>query len=192
MVAPAKTDRTGSTDNRAAVDKAICLLMSFETRTWCGRSRSLRTRAPRRSELKSTATRVLAMLERNGVVERVGKTTRLGLRLHELGRSVYAPTRTGCTGTLIPYLSDLYEATHETIHLASLHGTDVVYLAKLYGHRRSALPPGSVAGARVRDRRRQDAARPRPRESRADHRLRSGRLHRVHRAHSRRPPTPAR
>lgn len=145
MVATPETDRNASSDNRAAVDKAICLLMSFGQHGAAGLGVS---ELARRADLsKSTAFRVLAMLERNGVVERVGKNYRLGMRLHELGRSVYAPDQDRVRDTLIPYLSDLYEATHETIHLASLHGTDVVYLAKLYGHRQVRSP--SRIGGRV-------------------------------------------
>ncbi|MBV6760416.1 IclR family transcriptional regulator [Rhodococcus opacus] len=95
----------------------------------------------RRADLsKSTTHRVLAMLERNGVVERTGTNYRLGARLHDLGSSVYAPGEERIRDQLIPFLTDLYGATQETVHLACLHGSDVVYLAKLYGHRQMASP----------------------------------------------------
>jgi DNA-binding IclR family transcriptional regulator len=42
---------------------------------------------------------------------------------------------------------DLYESTRETVHLAALHGTDVIYLSKLYVHRQVRSP--SRIGARV-------------------------------------------
>lgn len=132
-------------DDRAAVDKAISLLVSFgpEAATGVGVSELAR----RASLSKSTAFRVLAMLERNGVVERVGREYRLGARLHELGRAVYSPDHDRIRDQLIPFLTDLYEASHETVHLAALHGTDVVYLAKLYGHRHVKAP--SRIGGRV-------------------------------------------
>ncbi|MEX0427610.1 IclR family transcriptional regulator [Nocardioides sp. DS6] len=132
-------------DDRAAVDKAISLLVSFGADAASGVGVS---ELARRAHLsKSTAFRVLGMLERNGVVERIGRDYRLGARLHELGRSVYSSGLEPLRDRLMPYLCDLYEATHETVHLAGLHGTDVVYLAKLYGHRHVKSP--SRIGGRV-------------------------------------------
>ncbi|WP_216896740.1 IclR family transcriptional regulator [Nocardia alni] len=125
-------------DGRAAVDKAVSLLASFgrDSATGVGVSE-----LARRAELsKSTAHRVLAMLERNGVVERTGTDYRLGSRLHDLGGSGYAPGQERLRDHLIPFVAELYGATRETVHLAALHGTDVVYLAKLYGHRQMPSP----------------------------------------------------
>lgn len=130
-------------DDRAAVDKAISLLVALGDKASTGLGVS---ELARRAELsKSTAYRVLGMLERNGVVEREGTGYRLGERLHHLGRAVYAPGAEGVRDILQPYLIDLYEMTHQTVHLAMLHGTDVVYLAKLYGHR-SAPVPSRIGG----------------------------------------------
>ncbi|MCK8616284.1 IclR family transcriptional regulator [Gordonia sp. C13] len=96
---------------------------------------------------KSTAFRVLAMLERNGFVERAGTDYRLGTRLHDLGRSMQAPGQDRLRDLLIPFVTDLFTATGETVHLAVLQGTDVVYLAKLYGHRH--FPSPSRIGGRM-------------------------------------------
>jgi IclR family transcriptional regulator, KDG regulon repressor len=132
-------------DDRAAIDKAFCLLSSLGEHGSWGLGVS---ELARRAELsKSTAFRVLGMLERNAMVERVGTKYRLGARLHELGESVYAPGQDRIRDLLLPFLADLYEITRHTVHLASLHGTDVVYLAKLYGHRSAAAP--SRIGARL-------------------------------------------
>lgn len=132
-------------DDRAAVDKAMSLLTSFGGQAATGIGVS---ELARRANLsKSTAHRVLGMLERNGVIERVGRDYRLGARLHELGRSVYSPGHDRLRDQLIPFLTDLYVTSHETVHLAALHGTDVVYLAKLYGHRHVRCP--SRIGGRV-------------------------------------------
>jgi IclR family transcriptional regulator, KDG regulon repressor len=125
-------------DDRAAIDKAFSLLVAFgeEASTGLGVSE-----LARRTQLsKSTAFRVLRLLERNAMVERVGTNYRLGARLHELGRAVYAPGHDRVRDVLLPYLTELFELTRHTVHLASLHGTDVVYLAKLYGHRTVAAP----------------------------------------------------
>ncbi|MFE0679143.1 IclR family transcriptional regulator [Streptomyces sp. NPDC058867] len=133
------TPTTGlARDDRAAVDKAISLLVAFGDKAGTGVGVSELARRARLS--KSTAYRVLGMLERNGVVEREGTDYRLGERLHHLGRAVYAPGAETVRDFLQPYLSDLYEMTRQTVHLAVLHGTDVVYLAKLYGHRAAPVP----------------------------------------------------
>ena len=132
-------------DDRAAIDKAISLLVAFGHHASTGLGVS---ELARRAQLsKSTAFRALGMLERNGVVERVGTNYRLGARLHELGRAVYAPGHERIRDLLIPFLTDLYELTRETVHLATLHGTEVVYLAKLYGHR--PVPSPSRIGGRL-------------------------------------------
>lgn len=129
---------TAVRDDRAAIDKAISLLNAFGAQASTGLGVSELAR--RTSLNKSTAHRVLAMLERNGVVERIGTEYRLGAFLHELGRAVYPPGHERIRDVLLPFLTDLYELTRQTVHLAALHGTDVVYLAKLYGHRPVATP----------------------------------------------------
>ena len=132
-------------DDRAAVDKAIVLLLSFGEQAGSGVGVS---ELARRADMsKSTAFRLLGMLERNGVVERAGRNYRLGGRLHELGSSVYAPGHDRIRDLLIPYLADLYALTQETVHLAVLHGSEVVYLAKLFGHR--SVPAPSRIGGRM-------------------------------------------
>ena len=132
-------------DDRAAVDKAMSLLVSFGADGASGVGVS---ELARRAGLpKSTTHRVLGMLERNGVIEKTGQRYRLGARLAELGRSVYAPGHDRIRDLMIPYLADLWEATHETVHLAALHGTDVVYLSKVYGHRQHKMP--SRTGSRL-------------------------------------------
>lgn len=130
-------------DDRAAVDKAFSLLVAFgaEASTGVGVSELAR----RASLSKSTAHRVLGILERNAMVERIGTSYRLGSRLHELGLAVYPPGHERVRDQLMPFLTELFEATHQTVHLAMLHGTDVVYLAKLYGHR-NAVTPSRIGG----------------------------------------------
>jgi IclR family transcriptional regulator, KDG regulon repressor len=125
-------------DDRAAVDKAISLLLAFGAQASTGLGVSELARRAQMS--KSTAFRLLGALERTGVVERIGAGYRLGARLHTLGNSVYAPGHDRARDLLLPYVAELYELTRETVHLAVLHGTDVVYLAKLYGHRAPASP----------------------------------------------------
>jgi DNA-binding IclR family transcriptional regulator len=102
----------------------------------------------RRADMsKSTAFRLLGMLQRNGAVERTGNAYRLGARLHELGQQVYTPEHDRIRELATPFLIELYELTHQTAHLAVLHGADVLYLNKLYGPH--TTPPPSRVGSRA-------------------------------------------
>lgn len=56
----------------------------------------------------------------------------LGMRLWELG--VQAPSARNLRTVALPYLEDLYESTHEHVHLAILDGRDALYIEKLSGH----------------------------------------------------------
>lgn len=56
----------------------------------------------------------------------------LGLRLWEVG--VQTPTARNLRTIALPYLEDLYESTHEHVHLAILDGHDALYVEKLSGH----------------------------------------------------------
>jgi DNA-binding IclR family transcriptional regulator len=47
----------------------------------------------------------------------------------------------------IPFLQDLYERTHETVHLGVREGAEVVYVAKVGGHRQ--VPSPSRVGGRM-------------------------------------------
>ncbi|CAN5250265.1 IclR family transcriptional regulator [soil metagenome] len=69
----------------------------------------------------------------------------LGLRLWELG--VQTPPARNLRSVALPYLEDLFEATHEHVHLAILDGRDALYLEKLTGH--GAVPIISRVGARL-------------------------------------------
>jgi len=121
---------------RAVVDKAFTLLEAWRQRgEILGVSElSRRTRLP-----KSTSHRLLGILEAAGVVERVAGGHRLGERLHGFSALLSGDSPPELRETCLPYLQDLYELTHETIHLAILDGVDVYCVEKLYGHRRSPL-----------------------------------------------------
>jgi IclR family transcriptional regulator, acetate operon repressor len=80
---------------------------------------------------KPTAHRLLAELATWNVVERTPGGHRLGMRLFELGQ--LAPRQRGLREAAAPFLADLFEATHETVHLAVPDGVDVVYVQKLPG-----------------------------------------------------------
>lgn len=126
------TSSTTSRDSRTAVDKAMALLNSFgeEALTGVGVSELAR----RANMSKSTAFRVLSMLQDNGAVERAGDAYRLGKMIQDLGARQESEWNGRMRDVLTPFLADLYELTKQTVHLAVLEGADVVYLNKLYGH----------------------------------------------------------
>lgn len=46
----------------------------------------------------------------------------------------------------MPFLQDLYERTHETVHLGVREGHEVVYVAKIGGHRQAKAPSHRTGG----------------------------------------------
>lgn len=95
---------------------------------------------------KSTVHRVASTLTTYGFLSRRGNEYSLGLRLFELGALV--PRSISLRAAAIPFMQDLFMATQETVNLAVLDQTDVVYVEKLHGHRRSTA--ASRVGGRVR------------------------------------------
>ncbi len=57
---------------------------------------------------------------------------RVGLRLWELGS--LAPRGVGLRESAMPFLEDLYEATHQNVQLGVLDGHEVVYIERISGH----------------------------------------------------------
>lgn len=123
-------------DDRAAVEKALSILGALGE----GESVGVSTVARRTGLSKSTAFRHLATLERNHAVVRVKTEYRIGPLIHRLAVPTGVLAQDVLRDTLTPFLVDLYEQTHEMVHLAMLRGTDVMYLNKLHGHRRIDAP----------------------------------------------------
>jgi DNA-binding IclR family transcriptional regulator len=131
-------------EQRTAVDKALVLLRSLAEHD---RDVGVSELARRARLTKSTTFRLLGILQRNELVERVGSNYRLGTQLFDIGNRVYGPTPQMLQERLLPHLADLYELTHETVHLAVLHRTEIVYVNKIHGHRAARSP--SRIGARL-------------------------------------------
>ncbi|MPY97988.1 MAG: helix-turn-helix domain-containing protein [Actinophytocola sp.] len=87
---------------------------------------------------KTSAHRLSRHLVDHGLLERDGTALRLGLKLFEIGQ--LAIRQRGLVDTARPLLADLREATHNTVHLAMLEGTEVVYLDVLRGPDAPRLP----------------------------------------------------
>ncbi|MFD0686244.1 IclR family transcriptional regulator [Actinomadura fibrosa] len=98
----------------------------------------------RRSGLpKSTAHRIALDLVDAGLLERRGARVRLGLKLFEIGQRV--PRQRVLRDAAVPYMSDLREATRQTVHLAVLEGTEVVYV-EILGSSGGPPLPSQVGG----------------------------------------------
>ncbi|WP_174552991.1 IclR family transcriptional regulator [Nocardia amamiensis] len=92
-----------------------------------------RTRLP-----KATLHRVLGDLESTRLLDRVDGAYHLGGHLFELG--MRASVERGLIEVATPFLEDLYERTHELVHLGLLESHEVVYVAKIGGHRQVRSP----------------------------------------------------
>lgn len=87
---------------------------------------------------KSSVSRLSGHLVDQGLLERDGNALRLGLKLFEIGQ--LAIRGRGLVEAARPYLADLREATRNTVHLAILQGSEVVYLDLLRGPDAPRLP----------------------------------------------------
>ncbi|WP_132122613.1 IclR family transcriptional regulator [Actinocrispum wychmicini] len=108
-------------------------------------SLSLTELAERTGLPKATAFRLVAELVAWGGLERDEGRYRLSMKLFELGQRV--PRRRDLRQAALPYLEDLYEATHENIHLAVQDGMHTMFLEKVSGHR--SMPIGSEVGGKL-------------------------------------------
>jgi DNA-binding IclR family transcriptional regulator len=98
-----------------------------------GESRLTLTEISRRARLPLPTThRLVGELVRFGGLEREdGRTYRIGVRLWELGS--LSPFRGGLRELAMPYMEDLYEATHENIQLAVLADLEAMVIEKISG-----------------------------------------------------------
>ncbi|MFC4003475.1 IclR family transcriptional regulator [Prauserella oleivorans] len=88
---------------------------------------------------KSSVHRLAGHLVAHGLLERDDRgAVRLALKLFEVGQ--LAVQQRGLVDAARPHLADLREATRNTVHLAVLEGTEVVYLDILRGPDAPALP----------------------------------------------------
>jgi DNA-binding IclR family transcriptional regulator len=93
---------------------------------------------------RSTAYRLVHELEEWGGLEKTsdGKY-QIGMRIWELGQLAGRRLRDRAH----PFLQDLFDLTHENVHLAVREGTQTLYVDKIYGSRK--LPMISRVGGRL-------------------------------------------
>lgn len=94
---------------------------------------------------KATAHRLAGELVEQRLLDRSPSGYRLSGGLFELG--MLASVERSLLELAMPFLQDLYTRTQETVHLGVLDGTEVLYVAKLGGHRQASSP--SRTGGRM-------------------------------------------
>jgi IclR family transcriptional regulator, acetate operon repressor len=130
------TQRDGAA--RSVLERAFTILGAYGP---ADRKLTLAEMTRRTGIPKATVHRLAGELLELGVLEGERGVYRIGMRMFELGQLV--PLQRDLRNAALPFMQDLFEATHETVHLAVLDGTDVLYIDKISGHRRV------VAGSRV-------------------------------------------
>ncbi|WP_229403372.1 IclR family transcriptional regulator [Micromonospora okii] len=127
---------------KTVLGKAVAILRSF---TGDDRVLSLAELVRRTGLPKATVSRVAADLVAHRLLDRDPYGYRLSGGLFELG--LRASVERTLLELAMPFLQDLYERTHETVHLGVRDGDEVVYIAKIGGHRQAASP--SRTGGRM-------------------------------------------
>ncbi len=87
---------------------------------------------------KPTVHRLAKVLVEQKLLKRTDAGFSLGIRLFELGELV--GERRNLRDASLPFLEELFELTHETIHLGVLEGNEVLYFVKIVGYKAFPLP----------------------------------------------------
>jgi DNA-binding IclR family transcriptional regulator len=122
-------------DRRTVLGKVVTVLYAF---TADDHGVSLAELGRRTGLAKATLHRVVGDLVEVGLLDKVDAGYRLSGAVFELG--MRASVERGLLEVATPFMEDLYERTHETVHLGVLEGTEVVYVGKIGGHRQVAAP----------------------------------------------------
>jgi DNA-binding IclR family transcriptional regulator len=120
-----------------AVGKALSLLDALGS----GRAAEpLSALATRTGMPKSTACRILKMMEGLGFVGRKDSLYCLGPRVRELGKQANVSSHNELRNASLGVLERLYDEVRTTVHLAVLAGSDVLYLEKITAPGGSRIP----------------------------------------------------
>ncbi|WP_028655881.1 IclR family transcriptional regulator [Nocardioides sp. J54] len=131
-----------NTNRDTVLGKAVTILRAFRIED---QALSLAELVRRTGLHKATTHRLAGELVANRLLDRVDGGYRLSGGLFELG--IRASFERSLLEVSMPFLQDLYERTHETVHLAVREGHEVVYIAKIGGHRQARSP--SRTGGRM-------------------------------------------
>jgi len=122
---------------RSVAERTLRILGTFRE----GRVRQTLSELSRRSGVPLTTThRIVGELVTWGALEQdVGGRYRIGLRLWEVAS--LAPRSMGLQSLARPFLSDLYELTKYSVHLAVLEGTEAVFVDRFQSPHQTHLRP---------------------------------------------------
>jgi DNA-binding IclR family transcriptional regulator len=132
---PVPRTPTPAVDLDTVLGKVVAVLFAFSAED---HGVSLAELGRRTGIAKGTLHRVVGDLVGARLLERTGNSYRLSGLVFELG--MRASVERTLLEVATPFLEDLYERTHETVHLGVLEGLEVVYVAKIGGHRQASAP----------------------------------------------------
>jgi len=133
----AHIDALADSGTTASVTKALRLLDVFRSG---GPVLGVSELARQAGVAKSTAFRLLALLEEAELVERDGRGYRLSWRLFELGNTVQHRWPSGLREIAAPWLTEVFVQSRQVVHLTVLEGNDVLFLDKVSGPKSLRLP----------------------------------------------------
>lgn len=121
----------GDPPGRSVTSKVLAVLNAFTLERY---QMSLNEIAADAALPLSTTYRLATELVAGRALERAeGGGYQVGARLWEIGS--LAPSTATLSEIALPFMQDLYEATHENVHLAILDGREALYLEKVRGRR---------------------------------------------------------
>jgi DNA-binding IclR family transcriptional regulator len=122
-------DTAPDAGGRSSLGRADAILSSFDEQhpTMSLTGITARTGLP-----KTTVYRAIEKMLELGWIEHHGDRYSIGSRLFEMAS--LTRFRMNLRERALPHLEHLYEATHETVHLAVLEGPEVLYVEKISGH----------------------------------------------------------
>ncbi|GAA2384993.1 MULTISPECIES: IclR family transcriptional regulator [Gordonia] len=135
-------DGEHAVDRATVVGKVVTILRAF---TVDDNELSLAELVRRTGLHKATVHRLAGELVGVRLLDRTDDGYRLSGGLFELG--MLASVERSLLEIAMPFLQDLYGRTRETVHLGVLDGHEVVYVAKIGGHRQASAP--SRTGGRM-------------------------------------------
>ena len=124
------TDIDARQSGRSVTSKVVAILDAFSADT---PRLSLQGLAERTGLPQSTTYRLACELVEWGGLERGSGGYQIGLRLWEIGE--LARRGEQLRDVALPFMHDLYDATHENVHLAVLDGREALYIEKISGRR---------------------------------------------------------
>ncbi len=120
---------------KTVLGKVVAILQAFTAED---RAVTLAELGRRTGFPKGTLHRVVTDLVAVRLLDHSDRGYRLGGQLFELG--MRASVERGLLDVAIPFMQDLYERTHETVHLGVREGIEVVYVEKIGGHSQASSP----------------------------------------------------